>query len=192
MSNTRAKDGYIVPLPQGSSAPEFVSMLPVHKVDLGGDVNKLLAVLVVERLSVPATTIPAPIKSESQDNNLEERPDQIIANLIPKQTSALPIEHRQIPSAPPSQPYYQQHMQQPPMPETAEEAYARRAQMSRMPPHVMPQQQLPPQLDSNAHAILGAFLRARPDIASNPQFTSNPQLMAQMLDEFVRGGGLNR
>lgn len=50
----------------------------------------------------------------------------------------------------------------------------------------------PVQLDQNAQAVLVAFLRAHPEIASNAQVISSPQLMARLLDEFVRNGGMRR
>ena len=196
LGTSRVRDGYVVPLPAGSTLPEFISMLPIHNIALGDGKDLLIVVLVVEKA--------APVKSEVPQKETSSAP----AAVQPQRTESSappPVVPRVIP---PEQPVWQQSVQpaySPPVehhhtdwqaqphPETAEEAYLRRVQLSRQPqiPINVPPQ-IPPQipLDANAHAVLGAFLRAHPEIATNPQVTSSPQLMSQLLDEFVRSGGL--
>lgn len=199
---TRLRDGYIVPLPQNATLPDFITMLPGYKVPTEKPYT-LLALLVVEKMAAKSEPPIKSTKVTSLPTNQEARKSPT----RPLETAALPqLQPASIPQWQPLPQPYSQHFspnrQQPfPMVQSQqalpeEDPYQRRVQMTmamsntpaRPQPLQTPQPPPPlPQLDANAQAILAAFLRAHPEIANNKQITSSPQLMGRLLEEFVRG-----
>ncbi|CCG81180.1 Predicted protein [Taphrina deformans PYCC 5710] len=216
---TRLRDGYIVPLPADATLPEFITMLPSFNLP-AERTDMLLAVLVLEKTApksisplAAATseiTKPTVIQSPVEAHSVQQPPQQPAAqhhqnpavpqwqNLIPQSLRASQSPAIHSPSI--NSPLPAQQQQPQPQPQyhrpanngMPDDPYARRAQMSRPDLPVQNQATPPIHLDQNAQAILGAFLRANPAIANNPQVIASPQLMGRLLEEFVNNGGMNR
>lgn len=198
---TRLRDAYIVPLPADAALPEFIKMLP--SFNLPGDrQDMLLALLVVEKTALKPIVPEIPVIVDAQSPVPTQSPATTINEANQSHSKPAPFmpvqqqSYQALPQwqQPPAQQFPQAHHPQqthfqqgfPP-----ENSYAQRSPMNGGTP-MASHNPMPPQLDQNAQAVLIAFLRAHPEIANNHQVISSPQLMATLLEEFVRNGGMRR